>query len=247
MKSVQIKSFFWSVFSCIRNEYRRIRTRRHSIFRHFSRSDNIEINNASNLLRDFFSDFFQLLAAYLWFAATLTKTNNKYFPLLRKCFNWKFCDIFCTKLLLSEIWIVSRNSVTSQVSRSRDYIQLINQFVLYDFRGDRCFDMRSGNVYNRLGLKCLSHKQLVHVLTHVVVTIRGIYYKYVKSPAFGAWHLHFCTFTRIQNFHPLSHAFYINHPQSPAFWLMETKLSRKIFLREQKRNIGHRSIRVSSN
>ena len=38
MKSVQIQSYFWSVFSCIRTEYRKIRTRNNSVFEHFSRS-----------------------------------------------------------------------------------------------------------------------------------------------------------------------------------------------------------------
>ena len=38
VKSVQIRSFFWSVFSCIRTEYRKIRTRKNSIFGYFSRS-----------------------------------------------------------------------------------------------------------------------------------------------------------------------------------------------------------------
>ena len=36
-KSVQIQSYFWSVFSCIRTEYRKIRTRNNSVFGHFSR------------------------------------------------------------------------------------------------------------------------------------------------------------------------------------------------------------------
>ena len=51
VKSVQIRSFFWSVFSCIRTKYgdllrkspysvrnRKIRTRKNSVFGHFSRS-----------------------------------------------------------------------------------------------------------------------------------------------------------------------------------------------------------------
>ena len=33
----QIRSYFWSVFSCIRSEYRKIRTRSNSVFGHFSR------------------------------------------------------------------------------------------------------------------------------------------------------------------------------------------------------------------
>ena len=38
VKSVQIWSYFWSVFSCIQSEYRKIRTRNNSVFGHFSRS-----------------------------------------------------------------------------------------------------------------------------------------------------------------------------------------------------------------
>ena len=39
MKSVQVRSYFWSVFSCIRTKYRKIRTRKNSVFAQFSRSD----------------------------------------------------------------------------------------------------------------------------------------------------------------------------------------------------------------
>ena len=39
VKSVQIRSYFWSVFSCIRTEYKKIRTRNNSVFGHFSRSE----------------------------------------------------------------------------------------------------------------------------------------------------------------------------------------------------------------
>ena len=39
MKCVQIQSYFWSVFSCIQSEYRKIRTRNNSAFKHFSRSE----------------------------------------------------------------------------------------------------------------------------------------------------------------------------------------------------------------
>ena len=38
VKSVQRRSYFWSVFSCIRTEYRKIRTRNNSVFGHFSQS-----------------------------------------------------------------------------------------------------------------------------------------------------------------------------------------------------------------
>ena len=36
VKSVQIRNFFWSVFSCIWAEYRKIRTKNNSAFGHFS-------------------------------------------------------------------------------------------------------------------------------------------------------------------------------------------------------------------
>ena len=39
VKSVQIRSTSWSVFSCIRTEYRKIQTRNNSVFGHFSRSE----------------------------------------------------------------------------------------------------------------------------------------------------------------------------------------------------------------
>ena len=38
VKSVQIQSYFWSVFSCIQSGSRKIRSRNNSVFRHFSRS-----------------------------------------------------------------------------------------------------------------------------------------------------------------------------------------------------------------
>ena len=44
MKSFQIRSSFWSVFSCIWTEYRKIRTRKNPVFGHFSRSDTFNGN-----------------------------------------------------------------------------------------------------------------------------------------------------------------------------------------------------------
>ena len=34
VESVQIRSYFWSVFSCIQSEYRKIRSRNNSVFEH---------------------------------------------------------------------------------------------------------------------------------------------------------------------------------------------------------------------
>ena len=36
MKSNQIRSYFWSLSSCIQSKYRKIRTRNNSVFGHFS-------------------------------------------------------------------------------------------------------------------------------------------------------------------------------------------------------------------
>ena len=49
MKSVQIRSFFWSIFFCIQSEYRKIRTRKNFVFGHFSRSVTIYMFNESEL------------------------------------------------------------------------------------------------------------------------------------------------------------------------------------------------------
>ena len=55
VKSVQIRIYFWSVFSCIwteygeiwslriQSEYRKIRTRNNSVFGHFSRSEGVHL------------------------------------------------------------------------------------------------------------------------------------------------------------------------------------------------------------
>ena len=60
------------------------------------------------------------------------------------------------------------------------------------------------------------------------------YIRYAKRPAFNRWHPHFCTFTRTENFHPLSPVFCLNHFQPSAFCLMETILSRRTFSQEKK-------------
>ena len=41
VKKIQIQSFVWSVFYCIQSEHRKIRTRKKSVFGHFSRNGNI--------------------------------------------------------------------------------------------------------------------------------------------------------------------------------------------------------------
>ena len=78
VKSVQMRKFSWSVFSCIRTEYwdlickspysvqrQENMDHKNSIFRHFSRSDRIAKNL---LLRIFFQEFFKAnVLAFLTF------------------------------------------------------------------------------------------------------------------------------------------------------------------------------------
>ena len=46
-KIVQIRSYFWSVFSCIQPEYRKIQTRNNSVFEQFSSS--LPMKNVQNV------------------------------------------------------------------------------------------------------------------------------------------------------------------------------------------------------
>ena len=61
MKCVQIRNFFWSVIS----GYRKIRTRKNSVFRHFSRSESKSKNNKNRLLSSSFG--YCLLFVYLFY------------------------------------------------------------------------------------------------------------------------------------------------------------------------------------
>ena len=49
VKSLQIRSYFWSLFSCIRTECRKIRTRNNSVFGQFSRSEYFVEETANSL------------------------------------------------------------------------------------------------------------------------------------------------------------------------------------------------------
>ena len=69
MKSAQIRSYFWSVFSCIRteyrdlhiqSEYRKIRTRNNSVFGHFSRSERLPKHIVTARAANFRIKLFQL-------------------------------------------------------------------------------------------------------------------------------------------------------------------------------------------
>ena len=49
VKSVQIRGYFWSVFSCLQIEYRKIQTRNKFVFEHFSRSNSDDESYKGNI------------------------------------------------------------------------------------------------------------------------------------------------------------------------------------------------------
>ena len=57
-------------------------------------------------------------------------------------------------------------------------------------------------------------------------------YSYMPS------HPHFCTFSRIENVHPLSPAFCLKHPQSPAFCLMQTNYPDRSFRMKKREKLA---------
>ena len=88
MKSVQIRSYFWSLFSCIRIECRKIRTRDNSVFGHISYSVYELCNkNVQHItLLEFFKKYFPVIHVILnalliihshWFLkVSNTQVNN---------------------------------------------------------------------------------------------------------------------------------------------------------------------------
>ena len=80
VKSVQTWSFFWSVFSCIWTEYRKIRTRKNFVFGHFLRSTILTcyvvcLSNLSKLLNGQ-NVYFRLKLRTYKHAHTHTHTKN---------------------------------------------------------------------------------------------------------------------------------------------------------------------------
>ena len=69
VKSVQIRSHFWSAFSCIRTKYRKIRTRNNFVFGQFSRSVSFPIFFASNFFHLFW--IFEYCTGYIIFRVLL--------------------------------------------------------------------------------------------------------------------------------------------------------------------------------
>ena len=84
LKSVQIRSYFWSIFSCIQSKYRKIWTRNNYIFGQFSLSDIFivpkkkEININTNMQK---YEIFRLIINYycLWNILKVAYFDGRHF------------------------------------------------------------------------------------------------------------------------------------------------------------------------
>ena len=81
LKSVKIRSFFWSVFSCIRTEYRKLRARKTSVCGHFSRSLEAE-NGNTKLHQDYTKSLISMIVSWvqLVYKQLTTWKVSKYGP-----------------------------------------------------------------------------------------------------------------------------------------------------------------------
>ena len=121
VKSVQIRIYFWSVFSCIPTEYRKIRIRNNSVFGHFSRNDGV--GRRMNLMR-----FKGACSSRVWennltktctftsgSSATYTRFKGSLLTSEIKASLLKFFSFFF--FLWSLIWSHKRTSATVTLSR----------------------------------------------------------------------------------------------------------------------------------
>ena len=88
LKSVQIRSYFWSVFSCIRTEYRKRRTRNKSVFGQFSHSDHQTFGR-------FLLLFYACFLSHFFLTCTVRKQALNVLHLNK--YAWKF---FCARNFL---------------------------------------------------------------------------------------------------------------------------------------------------
>ena len=115
MKTVRIRSFFWSIFSCFQSEYRKIRTRNNSVFGHFSRSVlplySITVFSIMKFLVKTFMiklfawiNVFKNLWLFLW-DFLYSKYDIRYFSFEGAVFNYKFTLFcICNNFYIKTIW-----------------------------------------------------------------------------------------------------------------------------------------------
>ena len=95
VKSVQIRSYLWSVFSCIQSKYRKIRTRNNSAFGHFSHSDYFS-KNADNKNESRIWCFIRTLKCFQFFSEKICILMWNYLhinislDLMKKMMSWMY-------------------------------------------------------------------------------------------------------------------------------------------------------------
>ena len=110
VKSVKIQSVFWSVFSCIQTGYRKIRTRKNSVFGYFSHS----AGYAFYFVTEISSYLFNSMNIY---GITFTRDWKFGRPMRWKLF-WLIVD--CKTLQGSVWWLALYSDKTNLVSQ-KDY------------------------------------------------------------------------------------------------------------------------------
>ena len=119
VKSVQIRIFFWSAFSHLRTEYGeisecgKIRTRKNSVFRHFSRSD--------TLLLEFKFFYFLFVCRFSYVKGSLNITAHLSIKIIQVHPNL-VCTFFgnillsCARLKIIIFWCALNQDIYSSLS-----------------------------------------------------------------------------------------------------------------------------------
>ena len=96
VKSVQIQSYFWSVFSCIQFEYRKTRTTNNSVVGHFLRSDQV-------LLLFFRSSYLPLFYTMPALKDFITGKESTCSRASLQVFSYEFCKLLQSKFLIKHL------------------------------------------------------------------------------------------------------------------------------------------------
>ena len=126
-ESVQTRSFFSSVFSCIQSEYRKIRTWKNPVLRHFSRSNTreiaamrIHVERVIGLLLDKFT-----ILQGIWQIKMIIKTDDGTCKLTHiSTIYSKLCDL-CSSVI--PVGQVSWNSKKQPLWNSQSHVEIYGE------------------------------------------------------------------------------------------------------------------------
>ena len=115
VKSVQIRSFLWSLLSCIQSEYRKIWTRKNSVYGHFSHSGVLSTNSCKS---ESSTPALLLSAVTMWQVGNVLETSQFCQLINQKCRNSIFKNtrsrrttskIVCCTWLLNKAFLKNAN------------------------------------------------------------------------------------------------------------------------------------------